>query len=353
MTPYSRIKNVLDGNEIDRVPFTVYWFMLPRGEAERKLRNSGTTIVERVPLYHIEYHNIELISREYFEDGKRLLSKEYHTPVGIVSSLFTKESRNDTSWWRTEYLIKKAKDYRVMEYIIDNMVYVPDFQAFSLAVKRYGEDGYVMGNTEYSPMNRLVYDFIGMERFCFDLVDNQKKLISLYNLIRNKQNDMFKICAESPAKVINYGGNISQEVIGVERFEQYYLPCLNGFANLMHEHNKLASCHYDAKMSSLVELVGGSQTDIIEAFTPVPTGDLSLVDVREAWKDKVIWINFPSSVFVESEKRILCELHRILKDAGSDIRFLIGITEDVPEDCWKNGFRIINTELNNSPLISE
>ncbi len=345
LTPYSRINNVLEGKEIDRIPFTVYWLMFPRGEAERKLRNEGVAIVERVPLYHIEYPNIELISREYFENGKRLINKEYHTPVGTVSSLFTKESTNDTSWWQSDYYIKKTEDYRIMEYIIDNMIYVPDFQAFSLTVKRYGEDGYVIGNTEYSPMNRLIYDLIGMERFCFDLLDNKEKLLSLYRLIWNRQKDMFKICEESPAKVISYGGNISQEVIGADRFKQYYLPCLNEFADVMHKNNKLASCHYDAKMSSLVELVAASRTDIIEAFTPFPTGDLSLADVREVWKDKVIWINFPSSVFVESEERILYELCRILKDAGSDIRFLIGITEDVPEENWRRSFHTINTKL--------
>ena len=345
LTPRARILAVLQGKDVDRIPFTVYWLMFPRGQAERELRNEGVTLVERVPLYHIETPNAELISREYHENGRRVMRKEYRTPAGTVFSSYKSEATYGTSWWQEDFYIKDAEDYRVLEYVINDWVYVPDFQNFSLAAERYGEDGFVMGNSEYSPMNMLIYKLIGMERFCVDLIDNPDRIHSLYELIRGKQRDMFQLCAESPAEVINYGGNISQEVLGLDRFQQYYLPCLNEFADLMHEHNKLASCHYDAKMGSLVAAVAGSRTDIIEAFTPVPTGDVTVAEAREAWREKVLWINFPSSVHVESEQRILQELRKILQEAGSKKRFLIGITEDVPEEYWIKSFRIINNGI--------
>ena len=45
-----------------------------------------------------------------------------------------------------------------------------------------------------------------------------------------------------------------------------------------------------------------------------------------AWPDKVLWINFPSSVHMEGEERIKRELRRILHEAAPGDRFLIGIT---------------------------
>lgn len=347
MKPFERVRNALNGEPTDRIPFTVYWLMFPRGRTERLLRNRGVTVIERVPLYRIEYTHVEILTREYHENGRLYRRREYKTPKGNVSSLFTMESANNTSWWQREYFIKTPDDYRVIEFIFKDMVYRENFIDFSLAVKRWDGDGYVMGNTEYSPMNMLIYDILGLERFSIDLADNEDSLLSLYDLIRKKQHDMFGLCAKSPAKVINYCGNISQEICGISRFEQYYLPCLNEFADVMHEAGKLASCHYDAKMSSLTNSVALSGTDIIEAFTPFPTGDLSVGQARQAWKDKILWINFPSSLHIEPAEIIEEELGKIIREAGSANRFLIGITEDVPENFRSTSFKIINEGLIN------
>jgi hypothetical protein len=345
LSPRERIRVALRGGTPDRVPFSVYWLMFPRAEAERTLRNAGVAIVERVPLFTVEYPSCELVTREYRRDGRPVQRRELRTPVGTIWAEYRREQSYRTSWWQTEFYVKSPADYDVLEYLLLRRTYRPSYEEFLLAESRYGQDGYVIGNTEYSPMNLLLYELLGIERFSLDLADRPERVLALYDILRERQRRMFEICADSPAELVLFCGNISQEVVGVERFRRYYLPCLNELAGLLHQEGKLLGCHLDARMANLVEAVGESALDVIEAFTPVPTGDVSVAAARAAWSDKVLWINFPSSVHMEGEERIRGELARILQQAAPGDRFLIGITEDVPEEHWRGSFRAINEGL--------
>jgi hypothetical protein len=340
-----RVRLVLRGQLADRVPFTVYWLMLPRGEEERAMRNEGTAIVERVPLFRLEHPGFEAVERRYEREGAAYLRKELRAPSGCLHATFRREAGYGTSWWQLEAFVKQPSDYDLLERYLEARTYHPEYEAFAAAARAYGEDGYVVGNTEYSPWNLLLYEFLGLERFCLDLADRPERLQRLYELLREKQRRLFAICAASPAELVLYDGNICQEVVGEERFRRWFRPCHDEFARTMHGAGKLAGCHLDARMAGLVRAVGESGLDVIEAFTPAPTGDLTVAEARRAWPGKVLWVNFPSSVHVEGEGRVREELARILRDAIPGDRFLVGITEDVPWPYWPGSLRAISRGL--------
>jgi hypothetical protein len=289
---------------------------------------------------------VEIITREIVQDGELYQRRELRTPIGTVYATFKLEKTFGTSWWRTDHYIKSEEDFEVLEFLLEDRSYVPEFEGFLQQVKRYGRDGYVLGNTEYSPMNLLIYEFLGLERFGFELLDHPERILHFYEIIREKQKQMFAICADSPAEFILYGGNISQEAFGVERFRRYFLPSINEFCDTVHSSGKLAGCHLDAPMATLVGAVTESHLDVIEAFTPTPTCDVSVAEAREAWKDKILWINFPSSVHIEPPGRIREETCEILRQAIPGDRFLIGITEDIPEEHLSSSLKTINDTLN-------
>ena len=256
LSPRERVRLALRGELADRVPFTVYWLMFPRGEAERALRNAGTAVVERVPLFRLSHPGFEVLNHEYLQDGVACLRRELRAPRGCLHATYRRESGYGTSWWQLDHYVKQPSDYDLLERYLEARTYHPDYEAFAGASRAYGEDGYVVGNTEYSPLNLLLYEFLGMERFCLDLADRPQRVLRLYELLRDRQRRMFEICAESPAELVLYDGNISQEVIGEERFRRYYRPCHDEFAALLHQQGKLAGCHLDARLASLAKAVG-------------------------------------------------------------------------------------------------
>ncbi len=210
ISPRERVRLALRGELADRVPFTVYWLMLPRGEAERSLRNAGTTIVERVPLFHLSHPGFEVVEREYDQDGVAYRRRELRAPRGCLHATFRRESGYGTSWWQLDYFVKQPSDYDLLERYLEARTYLPDYGAFATAVRNYGEDGYVVWT------------------------------------------------------------------------------CSIG---------------------------------------------------------QILWINFPSSVHLEGESSVREELRRILGEAAPGDRFLVGITEDVPEQVLQGSLRAISTGL--------
>jgi hypothetical protein len=340
-TPRSRIQAALRGELADHVPFTIYWLMLPRGDAERRLRSQGMAVVERVPLYRIEMPNVQVITHEYYEAGVRTLRQTLRTPLGEVFCTKKLDPSYGTSWWDMDYYVKTPDDYRVVEFAVRDSCYCPSYDDFLLAQERLGQDGYVIGNTDYGPMGKMMYHYLGVERFGIDLYDHPDPFFSLYHTIKAKHREMYQVAAASPADMIIYDGNIHQDTMGRRRFEEYYLPCINAFSDAVHEAGKLSACHLDANMRSLVPAVAGSSIDVVEAFTPLPTCDVSVAEARRAWPGKVLWINFPSSVHLQSPDRIRQQTLNLLAEAAPGERFLIGVTEDIPESAWRTSLDAI------------
>ena len=112
-------------------------------------------------------------------------------------------------------------------------------------------------------------------------------------------------------------------------------------AEIFHQHGKLIGCHLDANNRAIADLVARTDLDYIEAFTPAPDTDMTLAEAFEAWPGKAIWINFPSSVHVQSAENIAETTRALLDAAKGHPKFLIGITEDVPEDRWQESFLTI------------
>ena len=67
---------------------------------------------------------------------------------------------------------------------------------------------------------------------------------------------------------------------------------------------KLISAHYDGSIRPYLSLLADIDIPIIEAFTPPPMGDLTVAEAKAAWPDKVIWVNFPGSLYLEPAEHI-------------------------------------------------
>jgi hypothetical protein len=104
--------------------------------------------------------------------------------------------------------------------------------------------------------------------------------------------------------------------------------------------------HLDGLTKPYAADLRDSPLDYIEALTPPPDCDVSVAEAHQFWPDKALWVNFPSSVHLESLDRIRQVTRELLSEARPHRRFLLGITEDVPPDRWADNFRAILNEVN-------
>jgi len=340
MQPRELVEVALRGGHGDRVPFTMYECMIPQCRAERDMRNRGMCIVERrVPVVHTHRPNVKVTQSVYWEDGKRFTRTVYETPAGTLSTLG--EHADFTTWWH-ERMFKSPDDYKAILFMIQDERYEPNYKEFARREREYGRDAIFRPGIGLEPLQSLISGtFMKMEDFCTEWMDRRDDVLKLYHALVENRRRMYPLVAKSPALHANYGGNVVPEVIGPEVFDRYYVPHYNEAAEVMHRRGKLIGCHFDANSRLIADAISGTGLDYIEAFTPAPDTDMSLGEARAAWPDKVLWLNFPSSVHIKPDEEVERFTVGLLNEVETMDGLLIGITEDIPADRWRGSCRAI------------
>jgi hypothetical protein len=329
----------LRGGHSDSVPFTIYEAKIPQCRAEREMRNRGLCIVNRLSVFNIHTPNVKVKSDVYVENGKTMTRTWYETPCGSLTSL--QESAGFTTWAH-EKLFKSPEDYKALRFLLQDEVYDPCYDAFINAEKASAGDEIFRAGFGLEPLQTLISSiYIDMQDFCMEWMDNRDEILALYEILVEKRRKIYPIVAKSPASHANYGGNVVSSVIGLESFEKYYVPHYNEAAEIMHKHGKLIGTHLDADCGLIAKAVAGAALDYIEAFTPSPDTDMTLREARAAWPDKVIWLNFPSSIHLKPDAEVKQKTIELLDELDSMDGIIMGITEDIPESRWRDSCRAI------------
>ena len=336
-----RVYTALSGGKPDQIPFTIYESKFPQCAAERELRTRGMCIVRRnIPVFCTRYPNVRFSKYTYYDNGKTFTRAEYKTPYGDFHCI--QEDVGFTAWTHKR-LFTCPEDYKRLLFLINGMTFSPNYAAFKAAEDADGGDSFFRGAIGREPMQEIILGYMGIETFCMEWYERQDEILKLYEALAAKHRQIYPLCAESPALAFNYGGNIMAELLGRERFEKYYVPHYEEAADVLHKKGKLIGVHFDGNCKTIADIIVATSLDYIEAFTPSPDTDMTLEEARDAWPDKVLWINFPSSVHLESHEIIMQTTRDLIRQARYPERFIMGITEDIPEDRWQGNLLAIQS----------
>ncbi len=340
MTNRQRVLAVLDGDTPDRVPFASYDWKFPWGYDKRMLRQRGLTMVNRYPGYTIEYPHCECRTICTIEDGHKCEREIVETPKGPITSLFLPECSCNVRLQK-EFWLKSEADYEPLLAMISDAVVKPAYEEGHALIDGLGEDGVVYVWKGYSPLQEIMLRLIGIEQFCFELMERPDQLWTLYDALLALERKKTPIVLEAPGDMIQYCGNPIASILGPGLFIEKVLSCTNEFASAAHDAGRLVSMHVDGDNAIWAEQLAASKLDVIEAFTPAPDSDMTMAQARAAFPDKVIWANFPSSVHLADEDSVRTATREILAAVAPGERFILGITEDIPPGCWRRSLSAI------------
>lgn len=344
VTPRERVLAVLRGEPVDKVPLTIYEYKIPQCAVERRLREEGMCIVNRkIPVVLTETPNCAIEAHHYTEKDRPRVRTVIRTPVGEVRALC--EPADFTSW-TLEHLFKRPEDYKVLRSLVEDEQYRPNYDAYLEAERWMGDDVILRGGVGSAPLHEIMIHWMGVETFAIEWAERRDEILALEQAMRTKRRERYPLLADSPITHANYGGNEVPEVMGVERYQQFCLPLYEECADFFRAKGKLLGSHMDGNNRPWAHLLARSKLDYIEAFTPAPDTDMSVADALEAWPDKVLWINFPSSVHLASIEKIKQTTRQILDEAAGTNRLIIGITEDIPVDRWQQNMLAISEVIN-------
>ena len=156
---------------------------------------------------------------------------------------------------------------------------------------------------------------------------------------------MYELAANAPVEILQLADNIHADAIGPKRFENYLMPEYAKLKTRLAGTGKLLAVHMDGRLRGLKDQIAAAGCDIIEGMTPPPMGDVSVREARLVWPGKALWINFTSSVHLESPEHIEAHTRQLLSEAGSKRGFAISVTENAPFDALERSLLVIGRVL--------
>ncbi len=334
----------LAGGAPRQVPFTFYDVLFPPGFDPTPLQARGLAICARRDVMRIEYRNTSV---NQVRESNGDIRTVYLTPVGTLTSF---QRAAVLAYTPVEHPIKKRDDYRAAIAVVNDRRHVANYEPYLAAIGQVGPAGKVIAHTCYEPLMDVQLTWIGQERFCYELADNEDALLELHDALVMSHRQMYDVVADSPADYVLYGGNVVPEMLGPNRVREMIAPAWNAFADRLHERGKKLGCHLDANNRLILDTVRQSALDFVEAFTPPPDCNVSVAEARSEWAGKRLWINFPSSVHLQSDEHIKETTLEILRQAGDRRGFLMGVTEDIPREHIERSCSAILEALQSCPL---
>ncbi len=339
MNARERVEMVLRQERPDKVPFTIYSTKPPPEPAFTQLKARGLCVVERLGVYSVRTPNCRVETTPFEEDGRQLIRTDIRTPEG---DLYTIREPAGFTTWTHKYLFADENDYRALAFYLGDAVIEPSYdRAHELLGNP--EDNTILRTTfGLEPLQHLISGGVfGTMHFCTQWMDNRDEILKLYRIMVEKRRLTYPIVAQSPVGHANYGGNVVPEIIGLDTFRECYVPNYQEAAREMHRHGKLIGVHFDANCRLFSREIAALDLDYIEAFTPAPDTDMTLREARDAWPGKVLWINYPSSVHVQSEERVEQVTVELLETVDPAAGVIVGITEDLPAGREAGNYRAI------------
>jgi hypothetical protein len=103
----------------------------------------------------------------------------------------------------------------------------------------------------------------------------------------------------------------------------------------------LPAVHMDGNLDSLKANIAATKFDIVEAMTPLPTGDFCFREARVSWPNKALWINFTSLIHIESPKAVAAHTRQLLPEVRTTRGFGISVPEDAPVEILERSLGAI------------
>lgn len=315
MTHRERFQAALDGREPGQMPWVSrldIWYnaRTATGTLPDDVRGLSLHEIEamlgmgrsarKAAVFHEEYGGVR---EQSVRDGD-YLTLILDTPKGSVSCKWYEPEAyraQGITKARVERFVKSPQDYEVLGYVAEHTRFVPDYEAYRTYDAEVGEDGYPLVIIGPSPIHRIMLEYLGYERFYYDLADHPGRIEELLGVLDAKYREMWEVVAQSPAKLVLHGTHFSSAMTPPPIFDKYFAQYFRGFNERMHEAGIKVAFHADADLTGLLERVPDCRFDVADTFACAPLVRTTFEDARAAWDDQVvIWGGIPS-IILESD----------------------------------------------------
>ena len=236
------------------------------------------------------------------------------------------------SAYNIEYKLKRPEDFEIMEYILRDEEWYWDQEAYEKSVEEVGERGAPQFFFRRSPIQGLFIEHMGFENTIYMMRDRPEVIRRYVEVATEADDKMYEVICSCPVQILNLGENIDAHMDPPPIWREYLVPYYRMRVEQLHKAGKFVHIHIDGAMKPLLPYLRDCPWDGIEAATPLPQGDVTLEELKEAMGDMVLLDGIPAVYFLpiypieelkECVKRIVDLFYP---------RLILGISDEIPPD---------------------
>jgi len=305
---------------------------LSRNDIVRKV---GAAIWARAGVYGSK-GSPEVKTKTYIEGEK--IYTVYETPVGTVSTMQQVASEWTKAVFLKEHLVKRVEDLKIIQFMVKNTTYYPNYDVFIKADKEVGYDGIALCQGAPSiPMIQLMKTYIGWLDGLYMLHDYPEEMEQTADILTENAIGAYQILADSPAQVISTGDNLDERTFSPRLFEKYGLPYYQQMSKILHRKGKIYKSHACGWVKHLLPMIKESGLDAIEAFPTEPMNDLTIKEARGILDGKVSIMSGVPAVIMSSQTMNDVDFRNYVLKVLDDIQpgdgFVLGMADNVPANA--------------------
>lgn len=218
------------------------------------------------------------------------------TPVGRQRAVYR---RSPNSPWHMplKWPISDADEMRVAAWRERRRTWRWDRETYDRLSKEWAGLGAPAMYILRTNVQKLFVEDMGVEEAIFALTDEPAACEEYFEALEITQNRLIDVINDSPIEYVNFGDNVHAGMCPPPLFEKYMLPVYQRRCERLHAAGKFVHAHWDGDCRPLLPYATDTGLDGIEAITPVPQGDVTLRETKDALGDMFLIDGIPAIYF--------------------------------------------------------
>lgn len=235
----------------------------------------------------LRFDESEDIQREVRVEGDRTVTTE-RTPAG---DLVTVERRASLSHHTVKFPVVTPDDMRVVEWKLRNRRVWFDEERYAAACAEIGDRAAPAVFIPRISLMRIFLEYMGFENGTTALYLYPQETERLIRSIDESDEYVLDMLCECPIEIVNFGDNVHQAMCPPPLFERWVQPQYLRRNERLRDAGKQTYPHWDGDCGLLLPYARDCGFVGYEAITPVPQGDVTLEEVREALGDDLVLLD--------------------------------------------------------------
>ena len=256
---------------------------------------------------------------------------KYETPKGKLTQI-ERITEYGTASLRIEYFLKKVEDFKVLEYILKKQSFIFDKELYEKRLRLLGDRSEPMITVPWGSIQKLFIVYMGFQRGVIALWKHREEVEDLLRVFDENDDERFALIRKTPFRLVNFVDNIDEGLCSPPLFERYMIPYYRRRTKELHQAGKYCTSHWDGKIKKLLPYIKKTGLDGLECVPPLPQGNITLEELKEALGDKILVDGIPATHFLPlvSDDELKNFVENLLETFSPNI--IVGISDMLPPD---------------------